>query len=142
MTGSAYCRFAQPFYMASYHGAFEAATECLMGVEATLYSRYADRVKYSPQKQYAGIVRCVFGNPYRPPQPVPSCQVAQAAARLCYDSRDFGALPIIADMIEDAGCSDSNILKHLRGPGPHCRGCWALDAVLGRRVYFHNAKAR
>ena len=41
-------------------------------------------------------------------------------------------LPILADALEDAGCGDVDILAHLRGPGPHVRGCWAVDPLLGR----------
>src|SRR5260370_181803 len=37
-----------------------------------------------------------------------------------------------ADAFEDAGCADADILSHLRGPGPHVRGCWALDLLLGK----------
>jgi hypothetical protein len=31
-----------------------------------------------------------------------------------------------------AGCSDAEMLGHLRGPGPHIRGCWLLDSILGK----------
>jgi hypothetical protein len=49
-----------------------------------------------------------------------------------YESRDFGKAPLLADMLEDAGVSDTQVLEHLRGPGPHVRGCFAVDLVLGR----------
>ena len=39
-------------------------------------------------------------------------------------------LAVLADALQDAGCSDDALLAHLRGPGPHVRGCWALDAVI------------
>jgi hypothetical protein len=38
----------------------------------------------------------------------------------------------LADALEDAGCTDADILSHLRSPGPHVRGCWALDLLLGK----------
>ncbi len=41
-------------------------------------------------------------------------------------------LAILADALEEAGCADPELLGHLRGPGSHVRGCWAVDAVLGR----------
>jgi hypothetical protein len=41
-------------------------------------------------------------------------------------------LALLADALEDAGCTDAELLGHLRGPGPHVRGCWALDLVLGK----------
>jgi hypothetical protein len=54
-----------------------------------------------------------------------------AVARQVYEGRDFGALPVLADALEEAGCDESELLDHLRGPGPHVRGCWALDLALG-----------
>jgi hypothetical protein len=56
------------------------------------------------------------------------CQLAAAI----YDDRAFDRLPILADALEDAGCTDRTFLEHLRCPGPHTRGCWALDLVLGK----------
>jgi hypothetical protein len=53
-------------------------------------------------------------------------------ARAVYDERRFEDLPILADALEEAGCTDGDILGHLRGPGPHCRGCWALDLIIGK----------
>lgn len=48
------------------------------------------------------------------------------------DGQDFALLPVLADALEDAGCNTADLLAHLRGPGPHCRGCWPLEVVLGR----------
>ena len=63
-------------------------------------------------------------------------ELAQAA----YDERTLPAgtldpdrLAVLADALEDAGCSDAAILEHLRGPGPHVRGFWPLDLVLGKQ---------
>jgi hypothetical protein len=42
-------------------------------------------------------------------------------------------LSILADALEDAGCSGAELLDHLRSPGPHVRGCWALDLILGKQ---------
>ena len=52
-------------------------------------------------------------------------------ATAIYADRDWSTLPMLADALEDAGCADQELLKHLRGPGPHVRGCWALDLLLG-----------
>jgi hypothetical protein len=49
-----------------------------------------------------------------------------------YESRDFSAMPILADALQDAGCDNEDILSHCRGPGPHVRGCWVVDLVLGK----------
>lgn len=55
-----------------------------------------------------------------------------AIADRAYSERDFAALPILADALEDASCTNEVILSHLRGPGPHARGCHVLDLLLGR----------
>jgi hypothetical protein len=49
-----------------------------------------------------------------------------------YESRDFGAMPILVDALQEAGCESEDILAHCRGPGPHVRGCWVVDLVLGK----------
>jgi ribosomal protein L37E len=53
-------------------------------------------------------------------------------ARRAYDLRDWEALPVLADALQEAGCEDEQVLGHLRGPGPHVRGCFAVDALLGK----------
>lgn len=53
-------------------------------------------------------------------------------AEAIYNERAFDRLPILADALEDAGCTDADILDHLRGSGPHVRGCWVLDLLLGK----------
>jgi hypothetical protein len=53
-------------------------------------------------------------------------------ARHAYEARDWASLPVLADALEEAGCGDEDVLQHLRGPGPHARGCWALDLILGK----------
>jgi hypothetical protein len=53
-------------------------------------------------------------------------------AQCIYDQRTFDRLAILADALEDAGCTDADILSHLRGPGSHVRGCWVIDLILGK----------
>jgi hypothetical protein len=50
-----------------------------------------------------------------------------------YEGRAFDRLPILADALQDAGCDNEDVLDHCRGPGPHVRGCWVVDLVLGKR---------
>lgn len=80
------------------------------------------------------LVRDIFGNPFRSvmcsPEWLTSTVVAMAAQM--YESRDFSALPILADALQDAGCEAADILNHCRGEGPHVRGCWVVDLVLGK----------
>ncbi len=85
----------------------------------------------------ARLVRELFGNPFRPMRFDPAWCDAQDAvvtriATAIYQDRSWEDLPILADALEDAGCDWSALLEHLHGPGPHTRGCWALDLILGR----------
>jgi hypothetical protein len=49
-----------------------------------------------------------------------------------YDGRAFDRLPVLADALEEAGCQDADLLGHCRGAGPHVRGCWPVDLILGK----------
>jgi hypothetical protein len=54
-------------------------------------------------------------------------------ARRMYQTRDFSAMPILADALQDAGCDSDDILDHCRDTSvPHTRGCWVVDLVLGK----------
>lgn len=75
------------------------------------------------------------------PDPLPAfdpawrSDTAASIARGMYADREFSAMPILADALQDAGCEDAEILGHCRTPGlSHFRGCWAIDLVLGRGV--------
>jgi hypothetical protein len=83
-------------------------------------------------------LHCLFGNPFRPPRIDPAWLArndgaVRKLAEAIYEGRSFDRLPILADALEEAGCEDAELLGHLRGPGPHVKGCWALDLVLGKQ---------
>jgi len=82
----------------------------------------------------AGAVREVIRYPFRPVAFDVEWRTTTvlALARHMYESREFSAMPVMADALQDAGCEDENILSHCRGPGPHVRGCWVVDLVLGK----------
>jgi hypothetical protein len=81
-------------------------------------------------------VECVrWGVSFRCPRSFQGAYVTPAVlgiARCAYDLRDWEALPVLADALQEAGCEDAGLLGHLRGPGPHARGCWVLDIILGK----------
>ncbi len=90
------------------------------------------------QNLQAHILRDIFGNPFRPAVLDPAWlrwrdgfipQVAQSI----YDERRFADLPILGDALEDAGCTNIDILDHCHRPGEHVRGCWVLDLLLGKQ---------
>jgi len=79
----------------------------------------------------------LFGNPFRPVAIDPAIlewhdATIPTLARTIYDDRRFDDLPILADALEEVGCHDADILSHCRGPGPHVRGCWVVDLLLGK----------
>jgi hypothetical protein len=86
----------------------------------------------------AALLRCIFGNPFRKPPPLPPAVLAWQAstarriAEGIYEERAFDRLPILADALLDAGCDDEELIAHCREPGPHVRGCWAVDLILGK----------
>lgn len=87
---------------------------------------------------HADLIREVFGNPFRPAAVDPAWLawnngVAADLTRTIYEEKSFGQFPVLADILEEAGCRDEAILSHGRGGGPHARGCWVLDILMGQR---------
>jgi hypothetical protein len=86
------------------------------------------------------IVRDVVSNPFLPLPLVPDSLPASvlSVAKAGYDERlpsydlDPLRLSVLADALEDAGCTADTLLGHLRSAGLHVRGCWALDLILGK----------
>ena len=86
------------------------------------------------------LLRCVFGNPFRPVTLAPGlltrdvvalCQAAYVERSLPSGELHPTQLTILADALEEAG-ANGLLVSHLRSPGPHVRGCWALDLILGK----------
>jgi hypothetical protein len=109
------------------------------GCEAASFAESALHEKRSHEwAAQAGLLRCIFGNPFRLPPSAASAVLAwneglvPRLAQAAYQERAFDHLPVLADALEDAGCADADLLGHLRGPGQHVRGCWAVDLLLGK----------
>jgi hypothetical protein len=90
---------------------------------------------------HCGLLRDVFGNPFRPVTLDANglTPAVRTLARAAYEDRalpsgelDRQCLAVLADALEEAGCTDVQLLGHLRGPGPHVRGCWPLDLLLAK----------
>ena len=81
------------------------------------------------------MVYDIFGNPFRPVA-VDSAWLTPNVvdlARTIYEERAFERIPILADALMDAGCEDEAVLSHCRSEGPHVRGCWVVDLLLGKQ---------
>jgi hypothetical protein len=123
-------------YDAAYPDAAKAAREASASA-AELASLIYPRRERPERRVQARLLRDIFGNPFRPATLDPAWLAwgggtARKLAETIYDKRRFRNLPILADVLEEAGCTDAEILGHLRGPGPHVRGCFAVDTILGR----------
>ena len=82
-------------------------------------------------------LRDIFGNPFRPVTIDPAWLTwndgtIPKLAQAIYDERAFDRMPILADALEEAGCTNSGILDHCRQPAEHVRGCWVVDLILGK----------
>lgn len=97
------------------------------------------------RRAHAAFLRDVLGNPFHPRAVNPTWldwngRTVAALAQAAYEERqvpeghlDPAHLAVLADALEDAGCADADILGHLRSPGPHVRGCWVVDLLLGKQ---------
>ncbi len=95
--------------------------------------RYPTRRNLSNAWDRELALELIGPNPFRPVafDPAWRTESVVALARGMYETRDFAPMPVLADALDDAGCADPDILAHCRGPGPHVRGCWVVDLVLG-----------
>jgi hypothetical protein len=97
------------------------------------------------ERAVCDLIRDVIGNPFRPSPPVPAPVLAwndgtvRRMAEVIYEEQrmpegtlDHARLAILADTLLDAGCDDEQLITHCRSEGPHIRGCWAVDLLLGK----------
>ena len=85
------------------------------------------------RREQARLMRCIFGYPCRSVAADPTWLTFDVLdlARTAYEEWALDRMPIVGYALEEAGCDDEVILSHCRGPGPHIRGCWVVDAILG-----------
>jgi hypothetical protein len=114
--------------------AVAAGWEALIASRPDSYDDFPDSCKHPEQAHQAGLVRCIFGNPFRPVSVDPAWLTPAVVklAQTFYEQRAFDRMPQLADALLDAGCDNEDLMQHCRSPGPHVRGCWAIDAILGK----------
>jgi hypothetical protein len=93
------------------------------------------RIESAERKKQAAFLRDLYGDSFRPVQVDPGWlrwhdKVIVHMTHAIYDGRRFQDLPILADALEEAGCTDPEILGHCRGQREHVRGCWVVDLIL------------
>jgi hypothetical protein len=112
--------------------AFNVARETSeMSLNALITQKKADRA----MKVQSHILRDIIGNPFLHRVDIDSAWLTptvKALAQVFYNDRRFIDLPILADALEEVGCTNQQILNHCRQPGVHVRGCWVVDSVLAK----------
>jgi hypothetical protein len=112
--------------------------------DETVYAE-ADRAGDVEEREQCGLLRDILGNPFRPSPPLPPAVLSwndltvPRIAEAIYEERrmpegtlDNGRLAVLADALEEAGCTNPDILSHCRSGGEHVRGCWVVDLLLGK----------
>jgi hypothetical protein len=125
-----------PFWLPDYAAdavRYEAFRKAVAGGARNL----SPRIKKTEQAAQALLLRCIIGNPFRSASVEPAWRswgsgCVRKLAQAIYDGRRFADLPVLADALEEAGCDNADILAHCRQPGEHVRGCWVVDAILGK----------
>ncbi len=134
------CRHAWGKLSAREKAAVEAFEVALRTPPARTNNKFLQAVRTAhagrpPQTaRFARMFRDVVGNPFRSVAFSPSWRTDTAVglARQVYEGRDFSAMPILADTLQDAGCDNTDVLDHCRDPSPHVRGCWVVDLLLDK----------
>jgi hypothetical protein len=115
-------------------GGYDLWREALSGAEAAVGACQA------------ALLRDLVGDPFRPSPVFSAASLAWGRgtiarlAQAAYDDRllpsgrlDPARLAVLADALEEGGCTDAELLGHLRGPWPHVRGCHVVDSILAKR---------
>jgi hypothetical protein len=85
-------------------------------------------------RQQSDLLRCIFGNPFHPFF-LDSAWLTHnvvSIAQTIYHDRAFDRMALLGDALEEAGCDGADIIDHCRSQAEHVRGCWVVDALLGK----------
>jgi hypothetical protein len=118
---------------------------CFLGPGHPRHDSWDENLNGRTKYLLSDLIRDLFGNPFRAVSPlarsvldwnggtiVRMAEAAYAGRLLPGGHLDPDRLAVLADALEDAGCQDAELVGHLRGPGVHVRGCWAVDRILGK----------
>jgi len=128
-----------PFYGPSWNAYRKGGGEGeLLAAHGTTYDSAWDAAERALVSGIArpDIIRDIFGNPFCSAHIESACLSWNAGtvskiSHVIYEERAFDLLPILADALEDAGCTCADTLAHCRQEGLHSRGCWVVDRLLG-----------
>ena len=120
------------------HDCLEMSVATAGCANSLIFHVLGDTAGWTNRKAQCDLIRCIFANPFGPVLALDPAFLAwhdgtvRCIAESIYDERAFERLPILADALEEAGCTDPDILGLCRSPGNHVRGCWVVDLILGR----------
>jgi hypothetical protein len=122
-----------------------AATRAVAQAEPGREDDGRQTIRHAENIQQCRVLGDIFGNPFHPLGPIDPAWLAwrngivRRLAEVAYEERELPSglldrqrLLVLADALIDAGCTDAVLLDHLRGPGPHVRGCSVVDLLAGR----------
>jgi hypothetical protein len=116
-----------------------AMTRAVFPARAALAAVEAARDKSKERSIQCQLLRCILGNPFRPPPALEPRLLAWQRgtvvhlAEAIYQERRWKDMPVLGDVLEEAGCRDEDMLQHCRQQGGvHARGCWLIDLLLGK----------
>lgn len=91
-------------------------------------------VRDAQRKSQCRLLRDVFGNLFRPSSVGSAWKSTNVVglAEVIYDDRAFDRMPVLGDALEDAGCTNAEMLEHCRSGTEHVRGCWVVDRILDK----------
>ena len=114
----------------------EFAVAFLESGDATSHvMKLLEKARRIANRDQVPLLHCIGGPfPFRPVTLNQSWLTTNVVslAQTIYDQRRFQDMPILADALEDAGCTNQEVLAHCRGEKPHVRGCWVVDLLLGK----------
>src|SRR5262245_54099910 len=124
-------------WVADGSGAWQAARVAIVQLQQSAGDLRASGWPESALRRSQLFMDCIFGNPFQPAAIDPhwlawNDWTVVKLAKTIYEDRRWEIMSILADALEDATCTNRDILDHCRGPGPHVRGCWVVDLILGK----------
>jgi hypothetical protein len=128
---------ARPTYHATAPNPWGDPYHTANDARAVLYFKVDPQATETEQLAQCALLRDIIGvrliRPTIPAAWLAACnRTVPRLAQAIYVERAFDRLPILADALEEAGCDNADILNHCRQPGDHVRGCWVVDALLGK----------
>jgi hypothetical protein len=119
--------------------AAEIIEQVTTGWAAELAADFGDPEETAEQEERAAhvaLLHDIFGDTLRPPAfdaaSLASRDAVRRLASLIYEERLFEHMPLLGDALAAAGCADEEVLSHCRSDAEHARGCWVVDAILGK----------